>query len=77
MFGASGVGGLVSNAQANQARRVELILKQLDSLPTLSPVAVRLLELTTAEDSDARRCCRLFASGPGLCIVGCLCVIVV
>lgn len=52
--------------QAHQVRRVELILQQLDALPTLSPVAVRLLELTTAEDTDARDVIELISSDPAL-----------
>jgi signal transduction histidine kinase/HD-like signal output (HDOD) protein len=47
-------------------RRVELILQQLESLPTLSPIAVRLLQLTTAEDVDAREVIDLVASDPAL-----------
>lgn len=47
-------------------RRVELILQQLDALPTLSPVAVRLLDLTTAEDSNARDVIDVISSDPAL-----------
>src|SRR5262245_44541854 len=36
------------------ARRVELILQQLDALPTISAVAVRLLELTSDDDSQGK-----------------------
>ena len=43
-----GTGGGMANHDPNQAKRVELILQQVDSLPTLSAVAVRLLALTTA-----------------------------
>jgi len=41
-------------AQAEPSRpdRVELILEQLDSLPTPSPVAMRLLKLTSADDAE-------------------------
>ena len=49
-----------------QTRRVELILQQLDELPTLSAVAVRLLELTAAADSEAKEVVRLVESDPAL-----------
>ncbi|MHC4415137.1 MAG: HDOD domain-containing protein [Planctomycetota bacterium] len=45
---------------------MELLLQQLDALPTLSPVAVRLLDLTTAEDSEAKDVIALVASDPAL-----------
>ena len=54
------------NPATNQVRRVELLLQHLDALPTLSPVAVRLLDLTTADDSDAKEVIRLVASDPAL-----------
>jgi len=37
-----------------KAQRVELILQQVDALPTLSPVAMRLLRLSSSEDADIR-----------------------
>ena len=37
----------------SRARRIELILQQLDSLPTLPGVAMRLLQLTSSDDSEA------------------------
>jgi len=49
-----------------QARRVELILQQLDELPTLSSVAVRLLQLTTSDDTDVREVIELVSSDPSL-----------
>ncbi len=51
----------------NQQRRVELILQQLDQLPTLSSVAIRLLDLTGAEDSDAKDVIGLVSSDTVLC----------
>jgi signal transduction histidine kinase/HD-like signal output (HDOD) protein len=47
-------------------RRVELILQQLEALPTLSPIAVRLLQLTAAEDSDAKEVIQLVSADPSL-----------
>ncbi len=54
------------SSDTNQVRRVEMILQQLEALPTLSPVAVRLLDLTTSEDSETRDVIRLVASDPAL-----------
>ena len=47
-------------------RRVELILQQLEELPTLSSVAVRLLDVTTSETSEAKEVIDLVASDPAL-----------
>ncbi|UCD74196.1 MAG: HDOD domain-containing protein [Phycisphaerales bacterium] len=58
--------GQEKNPDPVQIRRVELILQQLDELPTISAVAVRLLELTTAEDSEAREVIELVESDPAL-----------
>ncbi len=41
-----------AQAEPIRADRVELILEQLDSLPTPSPVAMRLLKLTSADDAE-------------------------
>lgn len=46
--------------------RLELILHQLDQLPTLSAVAVRLLALTTSENASARDIVRLIESDASL-----------
>ncbi|MHC4127574.1 MAG: HDOD domain-containing protein [Planctomycetota bacterium] len=56
----------MTHPQSHQVRRVELILQQLESLPTLSPIAVRLLQLTTAEDADAKEVIQLVSSDPAL-----------
>ena len=50
----------------NYARRVDLILQELDALPTLSAVAVRLLELTTDSDAEASEVIDLVSSDPSL-----------
>lgn len=47
-------------------RRIELILRQLDSLPTLPSVAARLLQLTASDESHAREVVELVASDPAL-----------
>lgn len=56
----------MSNSQVKQRRRVELILQQLDALPTLSPIAVRLLDLTAAKDTEAKDVIQLIGSDPAL-----------
>ncbi len=61
-----GVGGPVTHLQTQQLRRVELILQQLEALPTLSRVAVRLLDLTTSETSEAKEVIELVGSDPAL-----------
>ena len=57
---------VVSGPEANQVRRVELILQQVDALPTLSPVAIRLLDLTSAENTEVKDVIRLVSSDPAL-----------
>jgi signal transduction histidine kinase/HD-like signal output (HDOD) protein len=48
------------------ARRIELILQQVESLPTLPGIAMRLLQLTSAEDSDARQVMELVRADQAL-----------
>lgn len=47
-------------------KRVELILQQLEELPTLPAVAVRLLELTADDDSSLSEVVGLISSDPSL-----------
>jgi len=47
-------------------KRVELILQQLEQLPTLPTVALRVLEATGREDSSARQVVDLISSDPSL-----------
>lgn len=47
-------------------RQVDLILQSLDELPTLSPVAVRILRLTGAHDTDFEQIIRLIETDPAL-----------
>ncbi len=51
---------------AGRANRVELILSQMDSLPTLPAVAVRLVQLTTDKYANARQIVSLIESDPAL-----------
>ena len=50
----------------NSARRIELILQQIDALPTLPAVAMRLLQITSADDSDAKQVIDLVKGDPSL-----------
>jgi signal transduction histidine kinase/HD-like signal output (HDOD) protein len=47
-------------------KRVELILQQLEELPTLPAVAVRVLEVTSDDTSTAREVVELISSDPAL-----------
>lgn len=47
-------------------KRVELILQQLQQLPTLPSVAVRVLEVTGRDESSARQVVELIQSDPAL-----------
>jgi len=48
------------------ARRVELILQHIESLPTLSVVAVRLVRLITDDNADMREIAQVVESDPAL-----------
>ena len=50
----------------NKSRRAELILRQIDSLPTLPSVAMRLLSLTADRETHARQVVELVNSDPAL-----------
>lgn len=56
----------MSPSPAADIGRVELILDQLESLPTLSGIAIRVMELTAADDSQARDVIQVIASEPTL-----------
>ncbi len=49
-----------------RVRQVEMILEQVESLPTLSPVAARLLRVASSEDADLSEISRLIESDPPL-----------
>jgi putative nucleotidyltransferase with HDIG domain len=49
-------------AETVREKRVELILQQLEELPTLPAVAVRVLEATSSEDSSAKEVVSLISS---------------
>lgn len=52
--------------QALQQKRVELILQQLEELPTLPAVALQLLRMTGDEESSARDVVEILSSDPSL-----------
>lgn len=56
----------VNSHEAGRAERVELILRQLTTLPTLPAVALRILEATTSEHTSARDVVRLIEADPAL-----------
>ncbi|HWB20408.1 MAG TPA: HDOD domain-containing protein [Phycisphaerales bacterium] len=51
---------------ALKAKRVELLLQQIEALPTLRSVAVRVLEATADERSDTRQVIGLISKDPAL-----------
>ena len=50
----------------NRLRQIELILQQIEGLPTLSPVAARLLRVSSAADADLDDIVLLIESDPAL-----------
>ena len=53
-------------AELTKPRRIELILRQIDALPTLPALATRLLSLTSSDDAHAREVVQLVAADPAL-----------
>jgi len=56
---------MVAN-ELSKPRRIELILRQIESLPTLPVVATRLLALTARDDSETRQVIDLISADPAL-----------
>ncbi|MEM8739056.1 MAG: HDOD domain-containing protein [Planctomycetota bacterium] len=52
--------------ELSKPRRIELILRQIDTLPTLPAVATKLLSLTADNDSNAKQVTALIQSDPAL-----------
>ena len=52
--------------QGGRARQIELILQQVDSLPTLSPIAARLLQITSPVDADLDEIVGLIEADPAM-----------
>jgi signal transduction histidine kinase/HD-like signal output (HDOD) protein len=57
---------MTTATESTQSRRIGLILRQVDSLPTLPAIATRLLTLTANEDTNAREVIQLVSSDPTL-----------
>jgi putative nucleotidyltransferase with HDIG domain len=56
----------MNETTAIKDKRVELVLSQLDELPTLPSVAMKVLEATSNDESGAREVVALIASDPAL-----------
>ncbi|MFI4859520.1 MAG: HDOD domain-containing protein [Phycisphaerales bacterium JB063] len=54
------------SAELSKPRRIELILRQIDSLPTLPAVATRLLQLTASDESRLSEVVEMIAADPAL-----------
>ena len=54
-------------ADTDRAQQIEVILAQVDNLPTLSPIATRLLEISNVEDADLDRLVEVIETDPALC----------
>ena len=55
-----------SNTEEIKTRKVELVLQQLDALPTLPAVVVRLLALTNSSDARIQEVVQLISADPSL-----------
>ncbi|MEM6394230.1 MAG: HDOD domain-containing protein [Planctomycetota bacterium] len=53
-------------SEVSQPRRLELILRQIDTLPTLPAIATRLLQLTSSDASETREVVQLISADPPL-----------
>ncbi len=56
----------VSSSDGSRAQQVELILEQIEHLPTLSPVATRLLAITSNQDAALSEIASLIETDPAL-----------
>lgn len=59
-------GGSGVIADAARARQVELVLESVESLPTLPPVAARLLSKSSADDLDIKSVVKIIETDPAL-----------
>ena len=50
----------------SKSKKVEMVIQQLGSLPTLPAVAARLLQLTVRSDTQAQEVVQLIESDPSL-----------
>ncbi len=65
---AAGIGALSRDglSASSRAQRVEVILQELDALPTLSPIALRLLRLSADDAADIKEIVRLVEADAAL-----------
>jgi signal transduction histidine kinase/HD-like signal output (HDOD) protein len=56
----------MTTLETSQPQRTELILRQIDSLPTLPAIATRLLSLTASEDAHIQEVVDLISADPAL-----------
>lgn len=61
-------GGGSLNPDEMLSRRTELVLRELEQLPTLPAVASKLLQMGANEDVDVKEVCRVIESDPSLTI---------
>ncbi len=57
---------MTAAATMSATRRAELILHEVETLPTLPSVAMRLMRITSAEDADLKEIIRLIEADPPL-----------
>lgn len=57
---------VLTSSDALKDKRVEVVLEQLEELPTLPAVAVRVLEVTGEDEGSAKRVVELISSDPSL-----------
>lgn len=57
---------MTTSTDPTRGRRIELILREIDAIPTPSPIAVRLLSLASDEDVEISAVVGLIESDPGL-----------
>ena len=56
----------MEGTKTTRKRHLELILHQLDALPTLPAIAIRLLSLTSSDESESQDVIDLISSDPAL-----------
>ncbi|MEN0021064.1 MAG: HDOD domain-containing protein, partial [Planctomycetota bacterium] len=59
-------GTTATRASKAEVQRLALLLRRLEQLPTLSPVATRLLDIASAEDADLKEIIPLIEADPAL-----------
>src|SRR5688572_1568220 len=57
---------MATAAESTSAKQAELILRELDALPTLPSVAARLMAITGSDDADVHEVIRLVEADPAV-----------